>query len=293
MKAIINGCTLCGSFDAEILFPAFFEKQVSSFENVMICKQCGLVYKNPIIPCDERTHYVAKTQWSSSWANPYYEKKFKTSANFIQSIVKLTKDSAVLDIGAAEGHFLRHLCSVAPVYKVYGIEPAKAICELAKKKDKRLNMIPYTLEDTEIPNSYFDLITAFGVDYLFFDHNKMLAKISKALSNNGYFYVERNVFLEMPAFVTKKVECLEDLFGTNAMMKNWFTEKQYEKQLSKYFSIEKKKIFIFERVKGIKNRHVGYLCKTKAAVSDVVFDNDYDQNKKFVLSMRRKTNVIG
>lgn len=285
MDAIINNCTLCGSHKYEILFPSFYQGKLSKFEKVVICKDCGLIYKNPIIPNDESTHYMDVKHWVS----PYYNEKFLESAKYVAGILKLTADSKVLDIGAAAGHFLHNLKKVTNVKNLFGIEPARDICINAMSSDMDLNMIPYTLETTQLPDRYFDLITAFGVDYLFFDHNKMLRKISDALNSfGGVFYVERNVFLEMPAFVTKRVKYLDDLFGTNSMLKNWFTEKQFERQLMKYFNIAEKNVFYSERIKGLKVKQIGYVCHNSATDSYAPFDNDYEHNKQFVLSMPRK-----
>jgi len=279
MKVYKQPCALCGVNNPEILFPASFKRKINKHENIVICKNCGLVYKYPIVPESEIVHYMTVGHWKSA----YFDKKLTGTADFIYKKLPHERQS-ILDIGAAAGHLLNHLAKKYPNAKLTGIEPSKHACNEAKALNSKVNMVTATIETTTLPKNSFDLITAIGVDYLFLDHVKGLLKINELLRTDGVFYIERNVFLNSKAYVSTVIDNRDDLFGMNSMMKNWFTIDQMTLHLSRFFEIIGKNSVISNIIKGHKNIHYGWLCKKRAKQINVTIPNKYKENKTYVLT---------
>jgi SAM-dependent methyltransferase len=165
MKVYKQSCALCGASNPEVLFPAFYKKRISKIENIVICKTCGLVYKYPVAPEDEVVHYMIP----GHWINPLFDKKLSVTADFVAQHVQIASGN-ILDIGAAAGHLLNHLSKKYPKAELTGVEPSKNACNEAVALNNKLKMLVTTIEDFSLPENYFDLITAIGVDYLFLDH---------------------------------------------------------------------------------------------------------------------------
>lgn len=283
MKAYLNPCPLCDNNNPEILFPAKYQRQSMILENIVICKTCGLVYKYPVIPDYEILHYMTPGHWDSS----YFDRKLKDTAAFITREYP-TVYGVVMDVGAAAGHLLNHLSEKYTSSQLVGLEPSINACQEAKTRNANLLMLPTTLEDAAIPEESISLITAIGVDYLFLDHNVALRKINSLLKVGGHFYIERNVFLESKAYVSQAIRTTGDLFETNSMMKNWFTEEQFKVQLSKYFDLGANNRYVSNSVGGNPNVHIGWLCRKKIRINEkVAVGNEYEKNKAYIMNMQR------
>jgi trans-aconitate methyltransferase len=278
MKVYKQPCALCGANNPEILFPASYKKVVSKHENIVICKNCGLVYKYPIVPERGITHYMNPGHWTED----YYDTKLGGTAEFVAKHVPLRKGN-ILDIGAAAGHLLNHLSKQYPKAKLTGVEPSENACKEAVARNNKLTMVTATIEDAVLPENSFDLITAIGVDYLFLDHVNGLIKISKLLSDTGRLYIERNVFLDSKAYVSKAIKKRNDLFGTNTMMKNWFTKDQMVLQLSKFFDVVLGNCVVSNIIEGHKNIHYGWICRRQTVDFTVTIPNSYKENKNYIL----------
>lgn len=283
MKVYKQTCALCGVNDPEILFPATYKGKAIKGENIVICKHCGLVYKYPIIPESEIIHYMNACHWNDA----YYNIKLEHTADFVSKNVQL-EEGTIIDIGAAAGHLLNHLSKRYPKASLIGIEPSKNACKEATDRNNKLRMLATTIEDVNLSENSIDLITAISVDYLFFDHVASLVKINKLLSENGKLYIERNVFLDSKAFVSRAIRVRGDLFGANTMMHNWFTKDQMALHLSKYFEIITENTIVSNVIHGHKNIHYGWLCKKKTGYIKIDIPNSYKVNKKYVLSIPQK-----
>lgn len=283
MKTYYNSCYLCGSFDSEKLCSAFFKTTKFPLESIVICKTCGLVYKHPVIPEYEITHYMEKNHWDKK----YFSEKLTKTANYVnEKIGKLSKGSLIIDIGAAAGDLLNSLHKYYPNSRLVGIEPSVHACNNAVSANKNLVMLPCTLDECTIADGSVDLITVIGVDYLFLDHNESLRKIHRMLNKEGKVYIERNVFLQSKAYVGRAIKRRRDLFGTNSMMKNWFTITQMEAQLQKYFKIEDHNEVLCNVVDGNKNISHGWLCTKRAKInSSIKIKNEYKENIQYITSM--------
>ena len=161
MKVYYNSCYLCGSYNSEKLCSAFFKTKKFPLENIVICKDCGLVYKHPVIPEYEILHYMEKDHWKK----PYFGNKLAKTAKFVASSVpKLKANSTIVDIGAAAGNLLHSLSKYFPTCKLIGIEPSIDACNHAYSLNNSLRMLPCTLDECVIGDTSIDLITAIGVD---------------------------------------------------------------------------------------------------------------------------------
>lgn len=105
------------------------------------------------------------------------------------SLIKglLDKEASVLDIGCGEGLFIKELKRYAGDIK--GIEPDAFYADYARRElkiDVRQGMI----EDTDLPEGSFDMITMFHVLEHFQDPGTALEKISHWLKPGGCLVIE-------------------------------------------------------------------------------------------------------
>jgi trans-aconitate methyltransferase len=163
----------------------------------------------------------------------------------------------ILDIGCGNGRMLELLHKHFSKSTFYGIEPSLPLHQYILDKSFKIHLIKSNFDDCVL-NRTFDLIICMGVDYLFLDHNKAMLKILQMMKPFGGLYIERNVFLEMKSFVGSKINSKEELFWGNVLINTWFTEKQMEAQLEKYFEIKDKLIYGEEC-----SKQVGWLCVPK------------------------------
>jgi hypothetical protein len=267
-------CVLCGSWDYAEICPAFYKDKKMDFGRIVMCGNCGLVYKTPIVSWENAVggHYKSHKAWKSR----AFRKKYARTAEYLKD--KIKPKSTVLDIGAATGEFLSQLSKRVDINCV-AIEPSRDVAAMIKRNVSRCVVLPGAIESVNIGGFKPDFTTALGVDYLFVDHDTALYNISN-MSAVGKFYIERNVFLEMKSFVGSPVRTKADLFGTNSMINYWFTEEQFDLQLAKYFHIDDK----WKYMEG-GSEQIGWLCSMGGQRS-VDIPNHTERNMKILKRLK-------
>jgi hypothetical protein len=88
-------------------------------------------------------------------------------------------------------------------------------------------------------------------------------KIGDMLSDNGLFYIERNVFVEQESYYMEPIFGPEEQFGSNHMMNFWPGRQQFVDYLNEFFQIEAKLEYGFGEMDGYRNLHLGLFCRKR------------------------------
>lgn len=167
----------------ENLFSARRERKKGSYEHntFVVCKDCGLVYSNPIL----KPNIVEKLYKKSKFNYGEEENNLKISYGLcLKKAEKYVKNKGrILDIGAGNGFFLEE--ALKQGYKeVYGIEPSKHAIELANKKVKK-RIINDILRKKQFKSNFFNVISVFQTIDHVINPNEFLYTCNNYLKNGG------------------------------------------------------------------------------------------------------------
>jgi 2-polyprenyl-3-methyl-5-hydroxy-6-metoxy-1,4-benzoquinol methylase len=158
MKLENNPCNLCGSTRVRILgfrdAVCFKESKNRETEvRVVKCKDCGLIYANPMpIFSEEDTQRNYSIQY-------YVDSEAKEYSNAEYRYQGLSEyrssHGSILDIGCGRGHFLK-ICAERG-WDTYGIDVSLEAANFAREKFG-LKVFVGELQDASLPSESFDVI---------------------------------------------------------------------------------------------------------------------------------------
>jgi len=172
-------CNICGSVDTRLLFKA-------GKSNVVQCKECGLVYKNPRLSEQEFKKYFEVPSVEIS-ENSIFSKK-QLFSEFIKKIEKIKKKKGkLLDVGCGSGYFLK--IAKDSGWDVYGIEINPYSIKYAREK---FGVLVEQKNLKEINDEGFDVITLLGVIDLFRNPKEELKEVRRILKKDGLLFIRVN-----------------------------------------------------------------------------------------------------
>lgn len=291
MKSFFLPCAVCDSMDSETLFPSFYGVDMTPLQSIVICRNCGLVYRNPHIPEICELHYQRDKDWNGGFPD-HFEERFSTLARHVGERVPLAPGEWYMDVGAGPGWFAQHLHVQYPDAHAVLLEPAVDVAAHAKKRNPNAVALPSLLTEADLPQGRFSLITACGVDYLFQDHRRDIETIWNLLRDGGVFYLERNVFIDQKALHCQPLFDVQDTFGLNHRMNTWFGREQLGEYLAEYFDVFERRTYDFDGPGQFSRRNVmeGYYCRKRRngqRVKPTSVPNRYEEH----LSMLRAHSV--
>ena len=137
-------------FDPEINLPLF---DMDLYQ----CEKCGHAQLLDVVNPDILYgNYIYK-----STSSPDLKSHFKNYASFLFTHKYIKKNHKVLDIGSNDGLFLDYLKQGGAV--TYGIDPAKTVSNIAKKKGHHIFNDYLTIASANKIKKSFDVITANNV----------------------------------------------------------------------------------------------------------------------------------
>ena len=104
------------------------------------------------------------------------------------------KTKRALDFGAGTGNITGKLLNLG--YHVTAIDISKEMCEIIKKKykkylnSKKLEIVNSPIEETDLYENEFDLITCYSVLHHLADYFGILKKLSISLKKGGIMYID-------------------------------------------------------------------------------------------------------
>lgn len=183
-------CNLCGSreFSPHLKSPAVgkdkpsfsITSQAVSGEQIVRCKDCGLIYVNPRPPSK-----VILEEYSQGEGETYIKDARARAASFRRSlgVVKNYKKSGtILDVGCAAGLFLK--VAEDEGFKVYGAEPNRWLAAWGKES-LSLDISPKPFEEADFPREFFDIVTFWDVLEHLADPFSALQKTNQIMKEEG------------------------------------------------------------------------------------------------------------
>jgi len=180
-------CLLCGRDDSTPLVegPDRLHRLPGTFKFVR-CRQCGLVYQNPRLtpatladyyPDDYPPHRTGRrpTLWDRLDLSLAYAKR-------VYAIRRFRGGGRLLDVGCGAGGFLQAMAAAG--WEVYGLEPSPRAAKAAAEASGA-PIITARLEDADLPNEFFDLVTLWDVVEHLHDPRAGLKKAWGALRAGG------------------------------------------------------------------------------------------------------------
>jgi SAM-dependent methyltransferase len=167
-------CNLCGSNDAEIIFPA-------GIGNIVRCNKCGLFYRTPRLSdtaeADKYRHQVYDESYSGTTS------KAKKDI-YISTLKKLGNlRGKILDVGCADGYFLT--LAREQGWDPYGIEISELLLRRAKENLGEKKIFGEPLKNARFPSDFFDVITLWDVLDHLINPLAELMEIRRILKKNG------------------------------------------------------------------------------------------------------------
>ena len=170
----------------------------------MKCRKCGLIYLNPCPNKEEIRNYyppwyhsraqnqvrdITKTKiWGIPWRDAM---RTKTAP-----ILKHRSEGRILDVGCGDGSMLKYLMDSG--WTVCGVELQETSARYARDM-LGLNVFQGRLEDVDLPEKSFDVVTLFHVLEHLTDPSRTLKKARSLLKEDGIILVEVPNFASMEA----------------------------------------------------------------------------------------------
>jgi len=176
------GCNLCKSENLEYLYQIPDEKfNPSEVFSVVECKDCGLGFVNPRpSPLEMSRYYPPEFYQTLSGSEPKDLERLKSQAEYISKYISKSNDKRLLDVGCANGAFLKLMKSNG--YNVHGVDPYSPIQD-------SMDMRIYKTDLPRLPicEPYFDAITAWAVLEHVHDPKAYFEKVGQILNKDGIF----------------------------------------------------------------------------------------------------------
>jgi len=192
MSLINVKCNLCGADDYRVLYDSTVKdtspsledcvstiNRYASFNRVVSCRSCGLVYANPRDAGLKRLYeQVVDDEYLESWHD-----RARTFRNHIRILESFKKEKGrLLDIGCYGGIFLDEAKKHG--YDISGIEPSRWAAELAAGKTGA-RVVCGGWDDASLPSDYFDIVTIWDVIEHLEDPSACLRQVQMWLKPGG------------------------------------------------------------------------------------------------------------
>ncbi|MBI5003354.1 class I SAM-dependent methyltransferase [Candidatus Woesearchaeota archaeon] len=202
-------CNLCGQNNYNIIYEKIdtpleipltdkfsAAKGILSTDQIVKCRNCGLVYTNPRIKstiiidsCSQGDDEVYVSQEEGR------KKTFQEGIDWIKKVTQKKESDKetsnekkkILDVGCAAGFFLA--VAKESDFDPYGSELNAWLAEYGRKKFNLENVKAGTLEDAKWKDNFFDHVTMWDVLEHVPDPMKTLKEINRITKNNGYIII--------------------------------------------------------------------------------------------------------
>lgn len=154
------------------------------------CGHCGFIQIGKAHLLDDlKKHYTGESERTADFQSEFKKNKIlrasRFRADYIQKYTGL-KSGKVLEVGSAEGDFLLELKSRN--FDVTGIEPSSG--GAMKSREKGVNVINDLLENSDLPDTYFDIACMFQVIEHFEKPVDVMRLLHSKIKKGGYLVME-------------------------------------------------------------------------------------------------------
>ncbi|MFH1824876.1 MAG: class I SAM-dependent methyltransferase [Candidatus Firestonebacteria bacterium] len=198
-------CEICGSKDFKLLYILEdCNRRNKGVFKIVKCKKCKFVYLNPVLNRKELNKFYLSTCYKMD----LNEKEKEGLSERYELINHFKKKGKILDIGAAQGFFLKFMKDKG--WDVKGVELSKEACSFAKRK-LNLNITNKDFIKTDLKNEKFDVMTMFEVMEHIPNINENLKKIYNHLKNKGVLIISVPNFNSLQRFIFGRYWCHIDV----------------------------------------------------------------------------------
>ncbi|CAG1006084.1 putative S-adenosylmethionine-dependent methyltransferase/MSMEI_2290 [Anaerolineae bacterium] len=193
-------CNLCGAHDAALLFPSTLTNTTPNASDFR-CTSAAYGVHPPIVRCRRCNLVYANPRWDSSLVEEsysvvedptYVEERegrvltFSRNLKPLEDLVGATTNSRhLLDVGCHIGVMVE--LAQQRGWDAWGVEPSTWASEQARARG--LHVITGTLNDTQIPENYFDVVTMWDVIEHLTDPAAELRNVHRVVKPGGIFAI--------------------------------------------------------------------------------------------------------
>ena len=170
-----RACVLCGARNADLF------QEADGPYRVVQCKQCTLVYVDPLPSQTELEHHYDEAYYSE-WISSQRVPRERLWHNRLDELCRYRNKGRLLDVGCGDGTFLRFAGESG--FEVYGTK----ISAYAGERIGKLYSIPVftgDLHGAEYPSEYFDVVTLYHVIEHVDDPVRYLSETYRILRDGG------------------------------------------------------------------------------------------------------------
>lgn len=184
-KQTIPPCPICGDTKKVLLYGRqqylVGEGRIPSF--IFRCRECSFNFRRFSRPLTEVLNHFKVAPYSAEESEQRWRKRREGFYRFLLALLSKPADGkSLLDIGCAFGHFLD--CAVECGYRPFGTEVSEEMADLLRKrKDYPVSSRP--LDDLQLPEKQFDVITFVDSFYYFGNPLETLRRCHKLLKPGG------------------------------------------------------------------------------------------------------------
>jgi len=177
-------CPLCGSIEHELIDS---DRGLS----IVNCNSCSLIYTNPR-PIDAEENYFGDPAIFCTEAQLIFKgkKPHHRDRNYmyeLKRILEYKPAGKLLDVGTNMGFFLRIAKEMG--FETEGVEPSPALSAIARDQFG-LKIHTAFLEEVNLPENHYDVITLIDVFEHVTDPKGMLARCHKLLKDDGIVVIK-------------------------------------------------------------------------------------------------------
>lgn len=198
LEVQITNCVVCGSSDSEVVASGRDYLHETSTQTYTFCRcgSCGHLYLNPrpaiheidrVYPTDYGTfskRFAAQGSLFAWIKHVVLLRRFETLANHVRP------DMRMLDIGCGDGRFLMALRRRYPAASLAGLDWSFGPGVKEELAEKRIDAIAGTIENADLPEASFDIITMNQLIEHVWDLPLVLERCRKALKFGGLLSIE-------------------------------------------------------------------------------------------------------
>lgn len=178
---------LDNEFDPIKKYPEIFLRQITLLQ----CRSCSFIFSTPQLSSnslsliyEQNGSYFSHYQNENATAIKALKASYKVE---ITQLEKFKSDGNLIDIGCSGGLFMNSLNSQ---FKLTGLDIDQSALSAARKRlGKKVTLINSPLEESNLPNDYYDVAIMRGIIEHVSNPHSFLKKASKILKRDGLLFI--------------------------------------------------------------------------------------------------------